>query len=274
MKLQADLPGAIDLEKAEGPVVPESDLRVRGVVTQHDAVPVAELHRALQEFTIRHRRGGIVRIVEPHQPCALGCGIWDRVEIRQPVVLGRERHDVRLSSRHQRPGHVGRVAGVRRQDDIAGVDQRQGRVADPVLRAQRRQDLCGRVEHHIEAIAVPIRDRPAKLGQPEIRRVAMVGGVRGCLLQNTHDSLRRGQVGVADAERDNIHARSFLLLHPSIDLREEIRRDQAQALGACGGGSLHAGSFTYLRIAGAGLGSISNHLTRSSRRHHRSWRRA
>ena len=273
MELEPDFLGTLDLEQAQRPVASESNLRVRRVVAQNHAVAMAELDRSFEKLAIRHRGGRVVRIVEPHEPRSLCDRSRDRVEVRQPVVLGRERHDVRLAGGHERPRHVDRVTRVRGEDDVAGIDERQRHVADPVLGAERWQDLAVRVQRHGEPLAVPVCDCRAQLCEPEVRRVAMISRVRRSLLQHADDALGRRQVRIADTERDHVDAGALLLLHLAINLRKQIRWDEAEALGPGAGRFLHADS-TYLRIPGIGSGSIGNHRTRGSFRHQRSWRRA
>src|SRR5229473_5090555 len=72
VELETDLLCALDLEQAQWPVAVERDLRIRRVVAEHDAVTAAEFDRALEELTRGHGSCRIVRIVEPHQPRALG----------------------------------------------------------------------------------------------------------------------------------------------------------------------------------------------------------
>src|SRR5438477_5034014 len=69
VKFQANLFGAVDLEQAEWAIAAERNLGIWSVMAQHYAVTAAELDGPLQELTICHRCSGIVRVVEPHQPC-------------------------------------------------------------------------------------------------------------------------------------------------------------------------------------------------------------
>src|SRR5256885_16457222 len=101
----------------------------------------------------------------------------------------------------------------------------------------------------------------------------MVGWVGRRLLEHADDASGRGQVRITDAERDDIDARAFFLLNLAVDLGEEIRGDQVEAASA-GTCFSQAVALTYVRIPGSGSGSISNHRTRASRRHHRSCRPA
>ena len=220
VELEPDFLSTLDLEQAQRPVASECNLRVRRVVAQNDAVAMAELDRSFEKLAIRHRGGRVVRIVEPHEPRSLCDRSRDRVEVRQPVVLGRERHDVRLAGGHERPRHVDRVTRVRGEDDVAGIDERQRHVADPVLGAERWQDLAVRVQRHGEPLAVPVCDCRAQLCEPEVRRVAMISRVRRGLLQHADDALGRRQVRIADTERDHVDAGALLLLHLAIDLSE------------------------------------------------------
>ena len=234
VKLEPNLLGAWNLEQAQRPVTVERDLRIRCVVAQHDPALAAEIHRSGQELPVRDRRSRVVRIVEPHQSRALRHLARDRVQVGQPVVLGLQGHRIGLGAGHQCTRDVHRVARVRSQHDVARIDERERHVADAVLGAERRQDLGLRIEPDIESIAVPVGDRAAQLGQAEVRRIAMVVGVRRGLLQDADDPLGRRQVGIADAKRDDIDPRALLLLDLAVDLGEEIWRYQAQSPGTRG----------------------------------------
>ena len=80
--------------------------------------------------------------------------------------------------------------------------------------------------------------------EPEVRRVAMIRGIRGGLLQDADDSLGRRKVRVADSQRDDVDARLLFRLHLAIDLSEEVGRDLSKALGTAVHGLAHADSLT------------------------------
>src|SRR6266576_2701258 len=122
------------------------NLEIRRVVAQHDVMAATEVDRSRQEVTVRSRRGGVVRIVEPHEPSALRDFKGNRVEVGQPVVGRGERHRVRIGAGHDRAGDVHGVPGIWRQYHVAWVDESERDVADAVLGAKRGQDLGIRVE--------------------------------------------------------------------------------------------------------------------------------
>ena len=147
------------------------------------------------------------------------------------IGLG-QRHHVRVGPGHDRAGHVHGVARIGRQHDVAGVDEREGDVADPVLRAEGRQNLGAGIQLHARALAVPAGDRLSELGEAEIRRVAVVGRVGRHFLEHADDAAWRRKVRVPDAKRNDVDTRPLLLLHLAVDLGEEIWRYATKSLGA------------------------------------------
>ena len=236
MELDPDLPAARELQQRGRPVAAEGDFRVGRVMAEDDAVDAAELDRLLEELVGRGGGGRIVGVVQPEQLGALADVGRNGGEVRQPGVPGRQRQHVGLAVGHDGARRVGRVPRVGGEHHLPRVDEGEGRVADAVLGAQRRQDLPLRVELHSEAVAVPVGDRRPQCGQPEVGRIAVVGGIRRRLLERADDSRRGRQVGVADAEADHVHARGLLGLHLPVDLGEEVGRDARQAARGVHGG--------------------------------------
>ena len=146
MELEADLFGARDLEERDRPVAVECNLRVRGVMAQDDVVAPAEFDGTFEKLSVRCGGGRVVRIVEPHQPRPVRNVGGNRFEVGKPVIFRRERHHVWVGAGHDRAGHVDGVTRVGCEHDVARIDQGEWRVADPVFRAERGQDLGRRVE--------------------------------------------------------------------------------------------------------------------------------
>jgi hypothetical protein len=138
----------------------------------------------------------------------------------------------RLAAGQDRPDLVHRVAGLGHQHLVARVDERPRQVGDPFLGADQGQDLGVRVELDPEAPAVEVRDRAPERRQPEVARVLVGRGVAGRPGQLLDHEVRGGQVGVADAERDDVDPRRLALGDLPVDLGKEVRWDGVDA--ACG----------------------------------------
>ena len=86
-----------------------------------------------------------------------------------------------------------------------------------------QHSFCG-VERHAEAALIPADRGLAKLLHALVRRIAMVARLGGRLLHRGDDVRRRRQVGIADAEVDEILAlrpqRRLLL----VDVGEQVGR--------------------------------------------------
>src|SRR5438067_1520176 len=101
---------------------------------------------------------------------------------------------------------------------------------DALLRADERAALFGRVERDVEALMIPGHRRLAKLLHALVRGIAMEAWLRRRLLHRRHDMRRRRQIGIADAEIDQI-----LALRPqrrllAVDIGKEIGGELANTL--------------------------------------------
>ena len=92
------------------------------------------------------------------------------------------------------------------------------------------------VERHAEAALVEVGDGLAELRDAPTGRVAVVPGVAGRLGQLVDRDLGRRQVGVAEAEVDDVVAGAPSLDLQRVDDREDVRRQPVDAA------ELHAGS--------------------------------
>ena len=92
-------------------------------------------------------------------------------------------------------------------------------------------ELRRRVERDAEASLVPLGGGGAEVGEPFGLRVAVVGRVAGGLAEGIDDVRRRRQIGVADAEGDDIDALGLLRRDLLGDLCEEVGRELLDAVG-------------------------------------------
>ena len=98
------------------------------------------------------------------------------------------------------------IGGIGHQDRIAGPDGRQCEVRETFLRANGHDDLVLWIELHVVAALVPIGHRPAQAGDAARLGIAMGVLALHCLNQFVDNVLRRGLVGIAHAEVDDILA--------------------------------------------------------------------
>ena len=139
-----------------------------------------ELDGAGEEVVLDHPAGRVVGVVQEHHPGAGGDVGRDRLQVGLEAQLREQRHRHRLGSRQERAGGVDRVAGVAREGDVAGVEERQVDVRDRLLGAHRRDDHRRRVEVDAEPRGVEAGDRlPEALTAP-VGRVLVGAGSAAC----------------------------------------------------------------------------------------------
>ena len=189
----------------------------------------AEIHHPGEKVPVRHRRRGVVGVVEKEGLGVPGRQGIDVVQIRQKGVFPPQGHKMAEAPGEQGAHLVHRVARRGHQVDVLGIDDPQGQVGNALLGADEGEDLAGRVQLHPEALGVPAGHRLPEEVQAGVGRIAVGAGVlhRGHHL--LHDEPRRGQVGVTHAQVDDIHSPGLdfgLLL---VNRLKEIGRDQAQS---------------------------------------------
>ena len=122
---------------------------------------------------------------------------------------------------------VGRIG---HQRDVAGIQEAERRVADAFLGTDQRQHLGVRVQLDAEAVVVPLGDGPPHFRKAVGLRVAVVGRVLRRRQQPVNDRLRRGDVGVADAEGHHVGPGGPLGRNDAGDLHEGIWCQLAQSV--------------------------------------------
>ena len=197
----------------------ERDVGIGEVVHEQEPVLAREVDQPLH--VLRGRDGGrrVVRVRDDHDlRGARADALLDRVD-----AAGRGRRD------DARPGEPGRDAmdrvGGRGDDDgVAGLDQHPHQVREALLGADRARDLRLRVEPHTEASLVVLGNGDAQLRDAPARGVAMVGRLRGGLLELLDGDSRRGDVRVAEPEVDHVEPLTPKLALQLVDAREDVRR--------------------------------------------------
>ena len=212
-------------------VAVERHLRVRRVVADRHVVALGEIDRLAEERLRRQPARRIVGVVEPQHRRPLRDLGGDRVQDGQPAALLRQRHEVRRAAREHRADRVDRIARIRHERDAPRVDEAQRHMADALFRADQGQDLFRGIEPQPKTALVPARQRLPEFGQAVALRVSVVGGVVRRALECVHDALRRRDVRVADAERDDVEPGGALGLNLAADLEEEVRRQAVEAVG-------------------------------------------
>lgn len=194
-------------------------------------MPAPERRRLFEKRARRHGPRGVVGIVDPEELCAAEDVLRDGGKIREKTPLGPEAQPVDLALREARPAAVGRVTGIRHEDDIARVDEGFGEVEDRLLRADRGADLLTRVEAHLKTLVRPAGDRLAVVARAHVARIAAGRVGVDALLEGIADDRRRRLRGIAHAEVDHRHPGGAERCDLRIDLGEGVARQFGEAFG-------------------------------------------
>src|SRR5215204_6497825 len=218
------------LEETRRHVAVEADLGVGVVVDENQVVRPRELDGALEGPLRKDRARGVVRVVEVEQIGSPDHIVGNRLEIREELVLRRQRQIVDVGAREDRARRVRRVPGRRAQRHLARVKACHRDVPDRLLAPQRRHDLRRRIELDAEAVAVEGRRRLTHLVGAVVRRILVGGGVSERFCRGLNDCRGRRHVGIADREADDVDALPSLRLHEPLELSEEVRRNRVEPL--------------------------------------------
>ena len=215
-------------------------LAVGEIARDDDVVLLRERDDAFVEAGGGQRGGRVVRVVDPHDLRAARDVRRDRVQIDEEAVVAAQRQEVGLAAREARQRRVDRIARVGAEHDVARVDEREREVRDRLLRSDHADDLLLRVERQAEARLHERRGGLAEALHPDVRRVAVRRRIARRLGQRGDDVRRRRQVGIADAEIDEVLPLLALLVLERVDAREQVRGQLADAVGQL---DLHAAGF-------------------------------
>ena len=198
-----DVPGARNGEKAQRPAL-EHQRGVGGVLHHQQLVLLGEGYDFFEEFWGGHGAGRVVRVVEQEDFGLCQLLIGEAVEVGQVVVLFQQRQVVDVAAVPAAVGAEDRVAGHRRNNGVARVDEAGRQESQGVLGADGVGDLAGRVEVH----AVDAR-HVLRHGLLELRHavvgIAAVFGHRRLLAQRVHDARIGHAVRLANAHVDQRH---------------------------------------------------------------------
>jgi hypothetical protein len=133
--------------------------------------------------------------------------ILDRfLHFLEEVDARRHRQMADIGAGNHRAVDVNRVTRIRHQHDIAAIQRRQCQVGDALLGADGGDGFLFRIEIDVVTRLVPVADRFAQprdtLGYGITMRVAAPRGLDHFL----DDMRRRGLVGIAHAEVDDVFA--------------------------------------------------------------------
>ncbi len=203
-------------------------LRVGLVGEDHDVVLHGDLGDRLEVLHGEHRAGRVVRRVDDDELGLFGDerGKLSRIEA-ELAVLAQRRRDGGCADELSH-GLVDREAGVRADDLVALVHQREDAEEEDRLRARGDDDLGGLVVGPAGVIEILCVALPS-LRQP--RRRAVAGeAVLHRLVCGIDDVVRRLEVGLADLEVDDIAALFLKLAGPRQHLKRCLGAKPAHSL--------------------------------------------
>ncbi len=195
---------------------------------QHVPLP-REVHHALHEGRVHDPGGRVVRERE-HDRARLGLCVLVRLDERRQE-LGRGCHGDANDRRagEDRREQVDRVARRRHEHRVARLDEHPEQVAEALLRAHRGDRLGLGIELDSVPARVALADGAPEVGDAAARRVAVVARVLGGLAKLLHGDLRRREVGIPEAEVDDVLAGAPQLQLELVDLGEDVRRQARDA---------------------------------------------
>ncbi len=197
----------------------EGHVGVREVVHEQELVFPREVDQVLH---VRGRCDRGRRVVRERHDHDLRIAGTNRLCDRLHAARGRRGDDA--STRESRRNAVNRVRGCGNDDRVAALDQHPHHVSEALLCADRARDLGLGVELDPERAQIVLGDRMAQLRDAPARRVAVIRGLRGGLLQFRHRDLGRRDVRVAETEVDHVAPVTAQLALQLVDRREDVRR--------------------------------------------------
>ena len=191
---------------------------------------LAQRNEPLEEPELHALRGRVGRKVQDQQS---GSRLHARQIVLQPFehrLCGAavHRNALHLRACDHRPKNVDGIAGIRHRNCIFVIEHSKAEVRNAFLRADRNDRLGLGIEVHVISRLVPVAD-----GSPEPRntagqRVAMRRRALCRLDQLVDNVLRRGAIGVAHPEVDDVLAPLACRgLQLACDV-EDIRRQPCQ----------------------------------------------
>ena len=163
------------------------------------------------------------------------------------------RHGDDRGAREARAGQVDRVARARHDRAVARSEQHPHQVGEALLGPDRRHDLGVGIEVDVEEHLVAVGDRETQIRDAATRAVAVILRVVRGLGQLLDGHVGTGQIGIAEAEVDDVASVCARVGLQPVDLCEDVGRQAGDA------SKLHLGNVTQARLD----------ATSQSRRHRR-----
>ena len=197
----------------------------------HDQlVPARDGHHFLEELRRHAVGGGVVRIVEEED---LGPGRelagYLADPLQEHLVVGDRDPQIAAPGEHDGVGVDGERRGGH-QRGVAGAEEGEAEVAEPLLRADGGDDLLLRVEADPPVLVVVLRHLAAQVVEPRRGRVAVVPRVVDHLAELVDDGLRGGVGGIAHRHVDDVDAGAALARQQRVDAAEHVGRQARHAL--------------------------------------------
>ena len=173
--------------------------------------------------------GRVVRERDHEHPWLGPADVPGLVQALERVDAGRHGHLPQVGAGEQRPVDVDRVARAGHDRRVARLEQRPHQVREALLRPDRVRDLRLRVELDAEPARIQRGDGLAHPRDAARERVAVVARQPRRLGELLHRDLRRGDVGIAEAEVDDVHAAAARVDLQLVDQLEDVRREVGDA---------------------------------------------
>ncbi len=182
------------------------DVGIGQVVHDHHVVLLGQRHHALEEVQLDALRGRVGGETENHH-ARLGNRFADRpFQLVEEIDARHQRHRAHLGAGDHRTVDVDRIARVGHEDGVAMVEGRQHQVRQAFLGADGDDGFAFRVDLHVVAVAVPVRDGPAQARDAARGGVAMGVFALGDGAELLDDMRRGRPVGIAHAQVDDVLA--------------------------------------------------------------------
>ncbi len=196
---------------------------------QEDVAFPGEFDDLGHEVEVHARRGRIVG-KRKYDHAGLRPGVVPTVPQRSDeVTVGRERHLTDVCTGEQRRIAVDGVRRRRHERRVAGLEHHPHEVGEAFLGADGLDDLRLGVEGHPEPPVVEVGGGLPQLRNAAAGRIPVVSRVADGLGQLVDRNVWRGQVGVAEAQIDDVPAGPSCLDLQGVDDREDVGREFVDA---------------------------------------------
>ncbi|OMP13380.1 hypothetical protein COLO4_01793, partial [Corchorus olitorius] len=205
-ELHRDILGSRHLHDRRGFPAVVDDVGIGQVVDHQHAILLGQFNHPLEEVQLHALRRRVRGEAEDHH-LRLRNGLADGpLQLGEEVHARDQRHRTHLGAGDYRAVDVDRVAGVGHQHRVAVVQGSQHQVCQAFLGADGNDGFALGVDLDLVAVLVPARNRAAQTGDASGSGIAVGVFTLGDLHQLLDDVRRRGPVGVAHAQVDDVLA--------------------------------------------------------------------